>query len=603
MKFWSTGRKILRSALFLSLVCSLVATYSAFALVSNVSSLSDSKNDQLDNLARYFPPLRPDPSIVLVVVDPETPTYLGRPKATEAPLRLIDCARAIKALSSASPKILLCDFELGTIGNNANLDEQRALADAVSGGQIVVTPASPVIVPGKKPVKDPKELGGFSYEFINPLFAKSLRNVFVGHAMTLHPTNVDIGISPVLIDHPENTPLLHVSVITALLSRDASPTNVQVDRDNGVLKTDLGDWPLNPAEGIDTLWLSHWQNFPTYTLQDCLAMPADKLKEKLGDKIVVFGDVRSGVDAYTHPAKFGEVLGVYYVANSINTLLTPVSQWPRFAPESTAFIFCWIAAFVCAFTLTLRSNLVRIAVPIAVVVLGWFAPTGVAMTSSTYFDTTEPWLSPVLSLLLMGAFVLFRSGWFESRVPGSLQEAAVLFVDLEDSTGMTVREGATNYQVVYTEFARRAAQIVHKQGGVVERTTGDGLIATFGLKQGIHPAERAVEAARRINALAKEIANESGLSVVSNAGLEFGLVSGGYVVEGGKSVWSSSGKTVIVAQRLLSAAPESPCRIAVGPNAAEFLRETMAVEPLGEYQLKGLESETKVFTPRSSEQT
>ncbi|MCW5935806.1 MAG: adenylate/guanylate cyclase domain-containing protein [Fimbriimonadaceae bacterium] len=130
--------------------------------------------------------------------------------------------------------------------------------------------------------------------------------------------------------------------------------------------------------------------------------------------------------------------------------------------------------------------------------------------------------------------------WKQSE--GALTEAAILFCDIEDSTGLTRRLGPEGYQALYAQFIATSDSVVRRNDGELERTTGDGFVAVFRPHRH-HPVDRAVKAA-------EEILTATATLAKSSLGMEFGRVSGAYVSEGGREVWSSAGETANLAKRL-----------------------------------------------------
>ena len=78
-------------------------------------------------------------------------------------------------------------------------------------------------------------------------------------------------------------------------------------------------------------------------------------------------------------------------------------------------------------------------------------------------------------------------------------------------------------------------------------------------------------------------------------GFESGPVSGGFLIESGRRVWSSSGTTVNMAKRLQSLADSVGSQIVFGPIAARVLAESHSIRSLGHHPLKGIEGDVECF--------
>jgi class 3 adenylate cyclase/tetratricopeptide (TPR) repeat protein len=161
--------------------------------------------------------------------------------------------------------------------------------------------------------------------------------------------------------------------------------------------------------------------------------------------------------------------------------------------------------------------------------------------------------------------------------------AAVLFVDLVDSTGLVTRTDPEVVRRRVNEYFETVSRCVLQHGGIVEKFAGDAVMAAFGVRQAHEDdAQRAARAA-----LAMREAVE-GLELQARIGIEAGEV----VVEGSDSTFAT-GEAVNLAARLQHAA--RPGEILVGPTAYRLAAASIVVEDAGPLELKGIDGPLRAW--------
>jgi class 3 adenylate cyclase/tetratricopeptide (TPR) repeat protein len=154
--------------------------------------------------------------------------------------------------------------------------------------------------------------------------------------------------------------------------------------------------------------------------------------------------------------------------------------------------------------------------------------------------------------------------------------AAVLFVDLVDSTSLVAGTDPEIVRRRVREFFDRVSHCVTTHGGIVEKFAGDAVMAAFGVPQAHEDdAERAVRAAFGI------------LEATTELGLEarVGVEAGEVVVEDGDSTFAT-GEAVNVAARLQQRA--EPGHVLIGPGAHRLTLGRIEAEDLGPVEVRGL---------------
>jgi class 3 adenylate cyclase/tetratricopeptide (TPR) repeat protein len=112
---------------------------------------------------------------------------------------------------------------------------------------------------------------------------------------------------------------------------------------------------------------------------------------------------------------------------------------------------------------------------------------------------------------------------------GEIRRLTMLFVDLVDSTALSMRTEPEVYRTVVGRYGDEVLKIVSRYEGHIDSTKGDGLLATFG-----HPvahendAHRAVQAGlditREVSVLSKLVRSRFGFDIDVRVGIHHGLV-------------------------------------------------------------------------------
>jgi class 3 adenylate cyclase/tetratricopeptide (TPR) repeat protein len=153
--------------------------------------------------------------------------------------------------------------------------------------------------------------------------------------------------------------------------------------------------------------------------------------------------------------------------------------------------------------------------------------------------------------------------------------AAVLFVDLVDSTEVVTTVDPEVVRRRVSRYFERASQRIEEHGGTVEKFAGDAVMAAFGVPQAHEDdAERALRAAFAVMDSVHELELEA----------RIGLEAGEVVVEDGDSTFAT-GEAVNVAARLQQAA--LPGEIRLGPGARRLAAGAVEVEDTGPIDIKG----------------
>jgi class 3 adenylate cyclase len=138
------------------------------------------------------------------------------------------------------------------------------------------------------------------------------------------------------------------------------------------------------------------------------------------------------------------------------------------------------------------------------------------------------------------------------------KQVTVLFADVVHSMDIAVAVGAERLREIMTELVSRAAVVVQRYGGTVDKFTGDGIMAVFGAPVALEDhAVRACLAALGIQdetvRLAAEVKDRDGIDLQLRVGLNSGQVIAGEIGSGALG-YTAIGDQVGMAQRMESVA-------------------------------------------------
>ena len=155
----------------------------------------------------------------------------------------------------------------------------------------------------------------------------------------------------------------------------------------------------------------------------------------------------------------------------------------------------------------------------------------------------------------------------------------VLFADVVHSMDIAAAVGAERLREIMTELVDRAAVVVQRYGGTVDKFTGDGIMAVFGAPIALEDhAFRACLAALGIQEEAKRLAAEvrerDGVELQLRVGLNSGQVIAGEIGSGPFG-YTAIGEQVGMAQRMESVAP--PGGVMLSESTARLVEGTAAL--------------------------
>ena len=165
----------------------------------------------------------------------------------------------------------------------------------------------------------------------------------------------------------------------------------------------------------------------------------------------------------------------------------------------------------------------------------------------------------------------------------------VLFADVVHSMDIAAAVGAERLREIMTELVKRAAGVVQRYGGTVDKFTGDGIMAIFGAPIALEDhAIRACLAALGIQEEAKRLAvgvqDRDGVDLRLRVGLNSGEVIAGEIGSGSFG-YTAVGEQVGMAQRMESVAP--PGGVMLSASTARLVDGAATLTDPEPVQIKG----------------
>ena len=192
-----------------------------------------------------------------------------------------------------------------------------------------------------------------------------------------------------------------------------------------------------------------------------------------------------------------------------------------------------------------------------------------------------------------------------ATTPAEYKQVTVLFADVVHSMDIAAAVGPERLREIMAGLVDRAAVVVKRYGGTLDKFTGDGIMAVFGAPAALEDhALRGCRAALEIHSgisdLAKEVSRRDGVELQLRIGLNSGQVIAGEIGTAATG-YTAIGEQVGMAQRMESAAPaggvmlsESTARLvesAAVLGEPELVQIKGADEPVSARRLLGMDEQ------------
>ena len=190
------------------------------------------------------------------------------------------------------------------------------------------------------------------------------------------------------------------------------------------------------------------------------------------------------------------------------------------------------------------------------------------------------------------------------RLEGERQTVTILFADLRGSTALAEKLTPEEVISIMNVYLRVMARSVIDAGGILDKFTGDGLMAIFGaMGDPAHGAPAAARAALAIRAniatLNAERARTGQLVAQFGVGMHTGDVVLGAIGLPERSDYTAMGDAVNTASRMESLTKEYHVDAVLSGATADHLGDdAVALRSLGEAQVRGKSEALTIFTLR-----
>jgi GAF domain-containing protein len=178
----------------------------------------------------------------------------------------------------------------------------------------------------------------------------------------------------------------------------------------------------------------------------------------------------------------------------------------------------------------------------------------------------------------------------EKELESHRREITALFCDLRGFTGFTESADAEDVMALLRDYHAAIGEIIIKYNGTLERYAGDGVMVVFNDPVPVeNPALQAVlmalelrDALGALTATWSRLGHEIGFGI----GIAHGFATLGTIGFEGRFDYAAIGTVFNVASRLCDEA--KPGQILISPRVLTKVENAVKVEPVGEFELKGI---------------
>jgi len=179
------------------------------------------------------------------------------------------------------------------------------------------------------------------------------------------------------------------------------------------------------------------------------------------------------------------------------------------------------------------------------------------------------------------------SGELQLDAPPERRVVTVMFTDIVGFTALSERLSPEALGALLNSILGEVATVAKEHGATVDKFIGDCVMVVFGAPEKCPPeeqAQRCVKLGLAIHERVNQLGSEYQLQ--ARTGLNTGEAVVGNFGSAARSDYTVLGPAVNVAARLETAS--QPNRILIGPEPARLLDNSVALEPAGKLELKGV---------------
>ncbi len=187
------------------------------------------------------------------------------------------------------------------------------------------------------------------------------------------------------------------------------------------------------------------------------------------------------------------------------------------------------------------------------------------------------------------------------RLAGDRRVVTVMFTDLRGSTALADTLDPERVVAIVNAYLRTMARAVVDRGGIIDKFTGDGLMAIFGAMSDAPTGARAAAGAAldmraAIAALNAERTAAGAPVLTHGVGMHVGEVVLGAIGLPERSDYTAMGDTVNLASRMESLCKELQVDAVLSGDVASALGDALPLRSLGDATVKGKAQPVPVFT-------
>ena len=169
------------------------------------------------------------------------------------------------------------------------------------------------------------------------------------------------------------------------------------------------------------------------------------------------------------------------------------------------------------------------------------------------------------------------------------KQVTVLFADVVHSMDLAAALGPERLRELMAALLDRSTEVVRRYGGIVDKFTGDGIMALFGAPVALEDHAfraclAAVEIQKQTEYLAAEVVERDGITLQLRVGLNSGQVIAGEIGSDRPS-YTAVGEQVGMAQRMESVAP--PGGVMLSESTARLVADAVVLAEPELVQIKG----------------
>jgi adenylate cyclase len=217
-----------------------------------------------------------------------------------------------------------------------------------------------------------------------------------------------------------------------------------------------------------------------------------------------------------------------------------------------------------------------------------------------YSSTLERYLAPQVIDRMVG-------GQEEVKIGAEEREITVMISDLENFSNLVASLDLETFSAVINEYFDGVIDILWKHEAMIDKMTGDGIIAIFGAPVATADhADRAIACAREIDLYALQIRKrmiERGIRFgYTRMGLSSGIGLVGNFGGERRFNYTAYGEVVVIAARLEAANKTFGTRILFSADTLRLAKKDVPIRPVGEIDLKGVPMPIPAYTTPTEEE-